>query len=288
MHTDILEKKWEQCFLDYFNTSNHCQDDASHDLSHFRRVADMAKQIARYESVAIDYLVILAAAYFHDVVSLPKNHAESKLSSRYAAIKAQEILKELCFPYDKISAVCHAIEAHSFSAQMPPETIEAKIVQDADRMESLGALGIMRTFYVSGRLERPPYDAKDLYAKQRPLDDKVFGFDHFYCKLFKLPNLLQTEGGRQIAKKRADFLHFFTTHLESDVAKEAGGAFMLTWACYHAGRGGHKLFDNQDPLAKNRPLDADLVIDQLIKVRDQYPEFVIPFLAQFDAEIKAS
>lgn len=287
MHTQDLDTDWEQRFVDYFCTAECDHSDASHDLAHFRRVANTAQLIAATEAEVADPLILLAAAYFHDVVSLPKNHPENKMSSRFSAVKAKEILTNMHFPKEKILSVCHAIETHSFSAQLQPETIEAKIIQDADRMESLGALGVLRTFYVSGRLGRTPYDPADMCAEKRPLDDKAFCLDHFYCKLFKLPALLQTESGRKMANKRAAFLQFFVDHLILNVQQGEGGALILVWACYHAGQHSLKLFDTADPMVTDRPLDPhQFVVDRLISEVDRFPFFISAFLTQLSEEIE--
>ncbi|MEJ1741482.1 HD domain-containing protein, partial [Escherichia coli] len=84
------------------------------------------------------------ACYFHDIVSLAKNHPQRQRSSILAAEETRRLLREefVQFPAEKIEAVCHAIAAHSFSAQIAPLTTEAKIVQDADRLEALGAIGL--------------------------------------------------------------------------------------------------------------------------------------------------
>lgn len=280
-------ESWEEIFVNYFASSKEQQIDASHDLGHFRRVYRTARCIASSEASVVDPLIILAAAYFHDVVSLPKNHVDSKMSSRYAAIKAKELLHQMHFPDEKIDPVCHAIETHSFSAQLQPETIEAQIIQDADRMEALGALGAMRTFYVSGRMGRALFDPNDLYAKRRPLDDKMFGLDHFYVKLFKLPGLLQTKGGRHLADKRVEFLNHFVEELDINIRQGSGGALVISRACYDAGSHGLQLFDSLNPFASNRPLDPTCcVIDQLIGVCEQFPIFIIKFLSQFQEEIE--
>lgn len=287
MQTQVIEEYWEELFIHYFSSIHDNQGDASHDIGHFRRVYDTAKQIALMESSDVDLMVILAAAYFHDIVSLPKNHPENKMSSRFAAIKAQTILQQMDFPQEKIPAVCHAIETHSFSANLEPQTIEAKIIQDADRMEALGALGIMRMFYVSGRIGRAPFDAHDLYAKRRPLDDKAFGFDHFYVKLFKLPELLQTQGGRHFAGQRVEFLHDFINELESNIQQGDGGALFVTMACCQAGHQGTSLFEFQDPFASKRRLEpSHFVIDHLI-VEKEKSEFISKFLDQLRKEINA-
>lgn len=287
MQTEMLEQQWEKLFIDYLSSPEQDQSDASHDLGHFRRVYHTAQCIVASECVAVDSMVILAAAYFHDIVSLPKNHPDNKMSSRYAALKAKEILQQISFPEEKIDLVCHAIEAHSFSAQLPPQTIEAKIIQDADRMEALGALGAMRTFYVSGRIGRPPFDPQDLYAERRPLDDKTYGFDHFYVKLFKLPEMLQTEGGRRIADKRVEFLRYFANELGKNIAEQTGGALVVIEACVDAGRHGLRLFDASDSWAEKRPLNpTDFVVDRLIKEREAFPKFLGDFLCQLMEEVR--
>jgi uncharacterized protein len=286
VHSKPDEKNWEQRFINYFTNSGPIFEDASHDLMHFRRVYKTAMKISSAEIALIDPLVILAAAYFHDLVSLPKNHPDSKNSSKMASIKAGEILTNMDFPKDKITAVCHAIEAHSFSANIPPETLEAKIIQDADRMEALGALGILRTFYVCGRMGAFPYDKKDLHAENRPLNDKVYGLDHFQCKLFKLPALLQTEGGRHISQKRAEFLCYFVKKLEQDLNNENGGAMTLVWSCFNAGKLNQKLFNERDPFASNRHLEpSNFVVDRLMAAREQYGQFCTIFLSQLKEEL---
>lgn len=255
---------WEKTFLEYLNSCQSKQDDASHDIKHFIRVAQTAKQIAALDSTPSDALIILAAAYFHDLVILPKDHPDNKFSSCYSAAKAKEVLTMMHFPKGKIAPVCHAIEAHSYSARITPETIEAKIVQDADRMEALGALGIIRTFYVSGRLGSSPYHPTDLFAEKRPLDDKTYALDHFYRKLFKLPDLLQTAGGRKIARGRTEFLRLFVREIAADLQNGEGGALLVAKAAHEAG-------------AKNRSL-AD-VVDRLLGHN-------YSFLSQFLQQLK--
>jgi len=273
-------EEWEKVFTKYLEEQN--TDDASHDLSHFQRVFQCGLKIASFEKKEADLFVILAAAYFHDIVSLPKNDPENHKSSHYAAIKAENILEELKFPKEKIKPVCHAILTHSFSANIPPETLEAKIIQDADRMEALGALGVMRTFYISGRLGTKPYHKEDPLAKSRTPDDKLYALDHFFVKLLKLPQLLNTEGGKHIASERTDFLNLFA---EKTAAQDSGANIVIE-ACFTSGKVKAKLFDFKDPFGLDRKLETQTYA--LDKIQMSETPFIQSFLEQLKTEITSN
>ena len=121
------------------------------------------------------------------------------------------------FPPERYAAVLHAIEAHSFSAGMAPRSEEAKIVQDADRLEALGAIGLARVFAVSGALNNILFDADDPFADRRELDDKKYALDHFQCKLLRLPETMQTEKGRAMALHNARFLVQYMAKLSAEL-----------------------------------------------------------------------
>lgn len=210
---------WQQRFEAWLS-QHHGQEDAAHDISHFRRVWATAQQLA--EETAADRLVILTACYFHDIVSLAKNHPERSRSSAMAAEKTLAILQSAFpdFPPESYAAVLHAIEAHSFSAAIAPQSEEAKIVQDADRLEALGAIGLARVFAVSGALNNSLFDARDPFADRRELDDKTYALDHFQCKLLRLPKTMQTEKGRAMAVHNARFLVQFMAKLSAELRGE--------------------------------------------------------------------
>jgi len=96
-------------------------------------------------------LVAYTAGMLHDIVKLPKNHPDIKKCSFYASQRGEVLPKELHFPQGLLSNACHATHTHSFSANVETKTPEARCVQDADRMEALGAFGLMRAFYTSGK-----------------------------------------------------------------------------------------------------------------------------------------
>lgn len=192
------------------------QADAAHDIGHLRRVWRMARLIAMDEAGA-DPEILLAAAYFHDAVNLPKDSPDRARASTLSADLAVKVLPGLGFPVAKLPALHHAIAAHSFSARIPCETVDARILQDADRLEALGAIGLVRMFLVSGALGGAGFDAVDPMAMHRPLDDKAFALDHLEVKLFGLVDTMNTATGRAIATERADWMASFRTRLLSEI-----------------------------------------------------------------------
>lgn len=187
--------------------------DGSHDLVHILRVFRNALRIHAGEGGDVEVLV--AAVLLHDCVAVEKNSLLRAQASRLAAEKASGVLRGLGWAEDKIAAVAHAILTHSFSANIPTETLEAKILQDADRLDAIGVVGAARCFYVAGRLNSALYDPVDPHADHRPLDDKAFSLDHFPAKLFKLADGFQTATGASLARERHDRLvKFYDLFLE--------------------------------------------------------------------------
>ena len=190
--------------------------DGAHDLGHLDRVWRSCRLIAMDEPGA-DYDVLAAAAYFHDAVNLPKDSPDRAQASRLSADLAVRELAAMGFAAGKLPAVHHAIAAHSFSARIAPETVEARILQDADRLEALGAIGLARMFMVTGQMGGGLFDAADPMALHRPLDDRRFALDHLEVKLFGLVDTMQTATGRAIAAERAEWMHSFRKRLLSEI-----------------------------------------------------------------------
>ncbi|RMN30021.1 HD domain-containing protein [Pseudomonas coronafaciens pv. zizaniae] len=189
--------------------------DGSHDASHLLRVWKNVCAIRDREGG--DARVLIAATLLHDCVSVEKDSPFRAGASRLAAARANELLAGIGWDEANIAAVAHAIEAHSFSAAITPLTLEAKILQDADRLDSLGMLGVARTFYVSGRMGRSLYDPVDPYANQRPYDDKEFAVDHFHTKLLHLAEGFQTPTGKQMAEVRHARLKRFLDEMMEEI-----------------------------------------------------------------------
>lgn len=189
--------------------------DKAHDTDHIERVVATATQLAEEEDA--DMAVLLPAAWLHDCVSVAKDHPQRKQASRLAADRAVEFLTEIDYPAQHFDAIHHAITAHSFSANIKPETLEAKVLQDADRMDALGAIGIMRCVLVGGKLDRQLYDAVDPLCEHREPNDDEFTLDHFYTKLFTLSDTMQTKAAKREAERRTEYMRSFMKQLKSEI-----------------------------------------------------------------------
>ncbi|ASU36885.1 hydrolase [Herbaspirillum sp. meg3] len=185
-------------------------NDGAHDINHLHRVWHTAQTLLRTHPEA-DALIVQAACYLHDLVNLPKNDPQRHTASQQAAKLACRHLEAMHFPPDKLAGLKHAIEAHSFSANIAPETIEAKIVQDADRLDALGAVGLARLFYTAGRMGSQLAHPEDAAGSRRTLDDKQYALDHIACKLETLPASMQTVTGRRLGEERVQWLRDFRT-----------------------------------------------------------------------------
>ena len=189
--------------------------DGAHDLGHLRRVWKRAQIIAMDEPCDLE--ILLPACMFHDLVNLPKSHPDRARASTLSAEAACHFLRADGFAESKLSAVGHAIAAHSFSANIPPMTAEARVLQDADRLEALGAIGLARMFHISGQMGGGLFDADDPMALHRPFDDRAFALDHIETKLLKIVATMQTQPGRMMAEERADWMLSFRTRLLAEI-----------------------------------------------------------------------
>lgn len=197
-------------------TTQQVGTDASHDIHHARRVHRNAVEIAATEE-ATNEVILAASAYLHDLVNLPKNAPNRHEASRLSAEAAIPILQDMDFNQADIEAITHCISAHSFSAAIEPTTTNAKVLQDADRLESVGALGIARTFYIAGKMDSDLFHAADPFAANRTLNDKQYAVDHFRVKLLGLADTMQTHSGKTIAKQRTRSMLAFLNQLASEL-----------------------------------------------------------------------
>jgi len=190
-------------------------NDSAHDFEHTLRVYKNAQKICKKEKV--NETLVLGAALLHDIVSYPKSDKRSKMSSLESAKKSKKILEKFDFSKEDIAIISDAIHDHSFSQNKTPKTIEGKILQDADRLDALGAIGIARVFATGGLLKRPFYNIDDPFCNNRIPDDKTWTIDHFFQKLLKLESLMNTKSGKAEAKKRTRILKEFLNQLKREI-----------------------------------------------------------------------
>lgn len=202
----------------------------SHDFSHVLRVYRLCLHLAEFES-NVDLLVLRVAALLHDIA----RHREDLDSSGkirhevLGAEMAEKILRDLGFPESKIGEVKHCILAHRFRGKVKPETIEAKILSDADKLDVLGAVGIARAFMFAGEVGQKIYldTPVDEYIKMnlaggrwdgRVIDMKKHAPNlEFEVKFRRIPSMLYTRRAREIAEKRIKFMENYFRELEREI-----------------------------------------------------------------------
>jgi uncharacterized protein len=174
--------------------------DGAHDVSHLTRVWRNVKEIQYQEGGDLE--ILIAGALLHDCVEVPKQSPLRSQASRLAASEATARLTDLGWHPERVAWVATAIESHSFSAGITPTTLEAAILQDADRLDAIGFTGVARCFYTAGRMASSLYDPSNPRGAGRPLNDAAFALDHFPAKLLNLAEGFKTFTGRTIAAQR--------------------------------------------------------------------------------------
>ena len=208
-----MVEHYEHQFISFINAE--MEQDPAHDVNHVLRVVKTAKSLCAIEGAKLE--VVLPAAYLHDCFSFPKNYPDRARSSFIAAEKALDFLAAIDYPPEYHSDIGHAIVAHSFSANVYPQTIEAQIVQDADRLDALGAIGIARCLQVSTRLGVRLYDPEDPFCDVRAPNDRANAVDHFYTKLLKIAETMNTKSAKEEAEKRTAFMKQYLVQLGAEI-----------------------------------------------------------------------
>ena len=190
----------------------------AHDFQHILRVYKNAEMISKQEK-SVDLDVVLAAALLHDLVVYPKGSIKTVNSADDSAEIAKKILLEFKnYPIEKIEKVADAIRTHSYSKKLAPRSLEGKILQDADRLDAIGAIGIARTFSVGGSENRSLYNPLDPFCKSdRQLDDRQWTLDHIKKKLLILNHSMHTKAAKKIAEERTEFMELFLSQLRSEI-----------------------------------------------------------------------
>jgi len=189
--------------------------DPSHDILHVDRVVSMTKKLSKKEGANLD--ISVPAAYLHDAVYISKDDKRRALASKISADKATQLLKSWSYPEELHEAIYHAVHAHSFSAAVKAKSLEAKIVQDSDRLDAMGAIGAIRCFSMSGLLKRPFYNTEDPFCDNRTPDDSKNTLDHFFIKLMKIQENLYTDSAKVEGEKRLKTMKTFLKGLSFEI-----------------------------------------------------------------------
>ena len=190
--------------------------DPAHDFTHALRVCRTAMAIAEAEGA--DPTIVALAALLHDAASGPKNRSRDEAEERVLET-VEALLKRWGYPDEVIEGVLYAVEVHSYSKGIDPATPEARVLQDADRLDAIGAIGIARVFMTGGSLGRPLYHPEDPFCRGRDPDDGEWNLDHFFSKLLKLEEGMKTEAGERLARRRGAFLRRYLSQLEEEISK---------------------------------------------------------------------
>ena len=152
-------------------------------------------------------------------MNVPKNHPDRAGASLKAAAEAAGILRSVGYSEAEIERIGHVIAEHSYSLGRAPSSIESAVLQDADRLDALGAIGLMRTVTCGALMGAVYYDLAEPVAQSRDLDDKKFTLDHLYVKLFRLAEKMNTPAGKTEALQRTEFMRAFVTQLQHEICR---------------------------------------------------------------------
>ncbi|MDP3279052.1 MAG: HD domain-containing protein [Deltaproteobacteria bacterium] len=189
--------------------------DSAHDLAHVERVTRNAQRLSRATGARTE--ISVTAALLHELFNYPKGHPDSRNSGHVCAQHASALLTQHAWDQETITQVHYAIAVHPFSLGVVPTTLEAQVLQDADRLDAIGAIGIARCFATCAAMGRPFYDPDDPWSEHRALDDKLWGVDHFALKLDKLAGSMHTEAAREMAHAKSAFMSEFLAQMRAEV-----------------------------------------------------------------------
>ncbi len=186
-----------------------------HDAAHTLRVLHTARIIAREENA--DLFIVSAAVLLHDV-----DDYKISAGTEETHDNARRIMAKYQFSQAQMDRVCRIIEQVSFSGKdsVVPDSIEGKAVQDADRLDALGAIGIARAFAYGGAHHRKLYEPGEVYGKDMTKEEYRASTSstiaHFYEKLLLLKDMMNTAAGRQMAQHRHDFMEMFLDEFDAE------------------------------------------------------------------------
>lgn len=210
--------------------------DLAHDADHVWRVYAWAVTLARAEGHDVE--ACGAAALVHDLVNIPKESRDRPLGGELSAVAGRELLEEAGYETDVVACCVEAVRTSSWSRGLAPTGPVGAVLQDADRLDAIGAVGIARNFACAQAMSSRGapgrfYDPADPFGEgDRPLDDVAHALDHWFLKLLRLREGFHTETARAEAERRHGFLRAFVAELRAELAGTTGlrpPAFTKGW-----------------------------------------------------------
>ena len=194
--------------------------ESGHDFDHVLRVCALAERLARAEGADLE--IVRAAALLHDIARADEDATGSGDHAQMAAERAHALLLARGAPSARADAVAHAIAAHRFRGSTAPQTLEAKILFDADKLDSIGAIGIARAYAISGVLNQRLWSevAPDTVATRDQHNSNHTAVAEFVVKLSKVRERVHTAAARQIADERHAYMADFFARLGREVRGE--------------------------------------------------------------------
>ncbi|GMA08315.1 metal-dependent phosphohydrolase [Tetragenococcus halophilus subsp. flandriensis] len=190
---------------------NLAQESSGHDFGHAKKTAGLAEKIIEKDQLEVNDFIVMASAYLHDIIDDKVTDKPEK-----AQRKLVHFLQEINCSFAEIEGILDIIQNLSFSSEMfaqaKPLSLEGKIVQDADRLEALGATGILRAAYFSGAHGQAIYDenkAVQHFHSKKEYRRPSTMVNHMYEKLFLLPEMMNTPYGQKEGNRRKVFMEDF-------------------------------------------------------------------------------
>jgi len=195
--------------------------DLAHDSEHVLRVYRWAVRLA--PEAGADPELTGAAALVHDLVNIPKEHRDRPLGSELSAQASRGLLEASGYEATERADIVEAVRTTSWSRGLSPTSAMGAVLQDADRLDAIGALGIARTFATAQAMssrgqESRFYDPTDpMGSSGRPLNDRRQPVDHFFVKLLKLADTMHTPTAKVEAAKRHARMEAFLADLSTEL-----------------------------------------------------------------------
>lgn len=179
-------------------------------------MAELCERIGRKEKADLD--VLRLAALLHDIGREEEDRANGKIChSERGAELARRILIRYGLPEDIVERVIHCIESHRFRKNKSPQSLEAKVLFDADKLDSIGAVGIGRAFLFAGEVGARLHNYKVDLKRTRPYTQEDTAYREFRVKLCRVKDRLFTREGRRIAHDRHRFMVNFFDRLKREI-----------------------------------------------------------------------